>query len=126
MRVSPRMRRRGRAPGHSRTIRARLRVGSRDPSRPSHRASSGASCSRPGPTSSSSVGAQARLVRRGDHHAGLAHHREIAQQRIGMHVIDDGADPFGETDRRARAGDVGAEAGDERTAARGKQSGRFG
>ena len=105
-----------RAPGHSQHDRARARrviAARRSETEPSGQL--GRVLLQARPDQQQRVGAQPRLVRRGQHHAGLAQHGEVAQQHIGVHVIDDRADPLGQRDRRARAGDVGAEAGDHRT-----------
>jgi hypothetical protein len=72
------------------------------------------------------VGPEPRLVRRRDHHAGLAHDREIAQNSRGILVVDGGAEPLRQPDRRARSSDIGPQACDHRCATCFEQSRRLG
>jgi hypothetical protein len=64
------------------------------------------------------IGGEPRHVRRRHHHAGRAHDGEIAQDSLGMHVIDGRTQPLRQRNRGARPGDVGAQARHHRRATR--------
>ena len=102
----------GAEPENAALARARFRLRASSPNKRSAR--SGHASTSPGPTSSSVSPRSRASFGVVTHHAGLAHHVEVAQQRRGMHVIDHAAEPPRQRDRGARARDVGAEPRDHR------------